>query len=253
MELVMSSDSQNNNQDYRSSFYEEYVSTFKHHIPSASFDHYKKIFDKQFLPLIEEFNKNASLIEFGCGAGNELQLLREKGYTNLFGIDISPEQIQKARIKGLNVEQTDVFRFLEVNEKKFDIIFALDFVEHFDKREILKLFGGFSKILKTGGKLILRTPNGEGLFPGRIIYGDLTHMTIFNSYSLTQLLLKTGFTDIKLFESIPVENNFSGLIRTILWRVIKFIIKIMRASEGASTINILTQNLICTSKKDTPE
>jgi SAM-dependent methyltransferase len=237
------------NKDYRAELYDEYVSSFKKKLPTLNLNYHQKFFRKQFIPLIKDFNKEASIIEFGCGPGKELQLLKDEGYYNLFGVDISEEQIQEAKSRNLNVELMDIFNFFKINKKKYDIIFAIDFIEHFHKKELVNLFEGFNKILNESGVLILRTPNGEGLFPGRIIYGDLTHLTIFNTYSLTQILQKTGFTDIKFFESFPIFNEIYGFFRTVVWKATKFIVNIIRISEGASTIDILTQNIICTSKK----
>ena len=50
--------------------------------------------------------------------------------------------------------------------------------------------------------MLVQTANGAGLFPAQVIYGDLTHMTIFTPHSLAQLLRASGFVDLA-FTDIP--------------------------------------------------
>jgi 2-polyprenyl-3-methyl-5-hydroxy-6-metoxy-1,4-benzoquinol methylase len=238
--------------DFRAELYNKYVSTFKSYIGgdnTANPESDYRAYEKQYLPLINSFNRDASLIDIGCGTGYFLQFLKSKGFNNLYGIDISEEQIDRAKQKGIHADVADAFHFLRTTEKKFDIIFILDFVEHFYKNELFELFQGLYAILNTNGIIIIRTPNGQGLFPGKIIHGDLTHLTIFNPNSLLQLLQATGFKNIKSYETGPVLKDVRGLIRTIIWKIFKVLVGIIRIAETGDREKIITQDFICVAQK----
>ncbi|MDP2364621.1 MAG: hypothetical protein Q8M94_12735, partial [Ignavibacteria bacterium] len=125
----------------------------------------------------------------------------------------------------------------------------MDVVEHFYKDELFDFFSGMNNILNENGVLIIHTPNGDGLFPNHIIYGDLTHLTIFNSNSLIQILRLTGFTDIDFYETGPTTKNFFGFVRLMLWKTIKVFIKSIRIIETGGAEKIITQDFICKAKK----
>lgn len=238
--------------DFRTEMYKKYISTFKMFIGNedtsdlnSDYEYYRR----KYYPLISDFPPETEIIELGCGSGYMLQFLKQQGFRNLYGIDISEEQIKKANDKGINAEVKNIYDFFKTNNKKFDIVFALDFVEHFYKDELLELFSGIKEIMNERGILIIRTPNGQGLFPGRIIYGDLTHLSIFNPDSLTQILKITGFDNIQFYETGPVAKSLVGFIRLVLWKIVKFIFKTMKMIETGTSGSILTQEFICTAQK----
>jgi len=199
----------------------------------------------KYLPLLSGVKPNDAILDLGCGNGDFMQFLRRNGFINVKGIDISPEQINIAISKGLNTCVADVFDFLKTKEDKFDAIVAIDFIEHFNKEEIINLFPFIHRSLKRGGRLILQTPNGQGLFPQQVIYGDFTHLTIFTPDSLRQILKIAGFDNIQFFETGPIPKDIKGVTRLILWRLVKVIANIFRKIEAGKTQEIWTENLIC--------
>ena len=42
-------------------------------------------------------NKNAAIVDVGCGYGRVLKILQEEGYTDLTGYDFSPQMIERGR------------------------------------------------------------------------------------------------------------------------------------------------------------
>src|SRR5262249_47783966 len=148
-----------------------------------------------------------------CGPGVILEFLKNKGFSNVQGIDVSQEQVAVSVKRGLNANVADVFEFLESKEQAYNAILALDFIEHFTRDEILSLIKEISKALKLGGMLLLQTPNGQGLFAGQVVYGDLTHFTIFTPESMSQVLRFAGFDLIEFHETGPVPKNFPNKLR----------------------------------------
>ncbi len=238
--------------DFRKKLYEKYNSSYKTYLSDFNPKYIAsmwKSYDYMYLPLISSFPKDIEILELGCGRGYLLEYLKNTGFNNLKGIDISEEQIEISKTKGFDVKVADAFEYLKNNGSKFKLIFALDFVEHFYKEELFQLFEGIFENLEEGGLLIMHTPNGQAIISPKMIYGDLTHLTIFTPVSAQQILRIIGFKDIKCFESEPVPKNIKGIIRVILWNVIKFSFNLIRLVEIGTMEKILTQNFIISAKK----
>jgi predicted TPR repeat methyltransferase len=238
--------------DFRNELYKRYDSTYKIHI--SNFDepliqNMWKWFDKKYLPLISSYPKESPILELGCGRGYMLEYLRKHGFSNLKGIDISEEQISISRKKGFDVDIANAIEFLEKNKNQFKIVIALDFVEHFYREELLSLFQGIYDSLEERGLFFFHTPNGQTILTSDLVYGDLTHLTIFTPNSAQQILRAVGFNKIDYFEAGPVPKNMNGFIRSIFWKIIKLGYNCIRLIEAGSTLKILTQNFIAVAKK----
>jgi len=237
--------------DFRAELYRRYVTTFHGgEVPSESDLHgYWTSCESWFLPLLDGLPRDAPILDLGCGYGPMMLFLKRRGFTRVEGIDISEEQIRAAKERGLNVTLTDAFEFLPSRQGVYAAIIAIDVIEHFTREEVLRLFPLLHEALQDNGRLILQTANGEGLFPGNVIYGDLTHLTIFTCGSLEQILLLTGFTDIRFRETSPASRGVKGAIRRLLWRLVRCYANFIRKVEAGKHHDIWTENLICVSRK----
>lgn len=239
-------------QDYRKTFYDSYVSTFKtEHLdtdPRVRKDALLGI-KHRFGPIFKDCKHDLSILEIGCGPGYLMEYLTNFGFKDVVGIDLSEEQINVARSRGLNAKNADAIDYLSEITNKYDIIIAIDFIEHLHREEILELFRYVQLALRTDGMIVIQTPNGEGLFPQHVIYGDLTHSTIFTENSLKQLLQLTGFRKITVQETGPIPKNLKGIIRVVLWKYITFIAKTIRLIEAGKYHSIWTENILCTAVK----
>ena len=237
--------------DYRVNFYNHYVSKFKGVDSQLSADSLSSYFawcNHNFLPLFKGSEPNDKILELGCGPGNMLEFLTKCGFKQVKGIDISSEQVELAKKHGCDAEVADVFEYLDGKQDTFDSIIALDFIEHFHKEELLELARLLFRALKKGGRLILQTPNGEGLFPRQIIYGDLTHLTIFTPASIMQLLKLVGFDNFHFTEADLIRRTRGKL----LWQLVKFVANSVRRIESGKSQTIWTENMICYCQKRIP-
>lgn len=232
--------------DFRQKLYDKYISSHKSlNMEAEKNSAYEiKWYKAKYLPALNNFDKNCSILDIGCGSGKMLDYLRYEGYTNLEGIDLSEEQLEIATQRGLKVKKENVFEYFEKNTKKFKVIIALDFIEHFTKEENLILFEEIYKTLDTGGVLVIRTPNAQGLQPERIMYGDLTHLCFFTPISLNQLAKVTGFSRCEYLETSPIINHIFGFPRVFMWSIVKFYANFFKKLEGATTQSIYTENFI---------
>jgi len=189
--------------------------------------------------------------DLGCGYGSFLYFLREAGYRNTAGVDVSLEQVETARKLGVdNVFHSDCVDFLERHPDEFDCLTAIDLLEHFRKEEILALLEAIRHSLRPGGSLLLRMPNGDGPFGAKILYSDFTHEMAFTPSSIRQVLAATGFERIEVYPEGPRVHGWVSAVRWVAWKFIcAFLLLYLAAETGRIRGHVLTQNLIAVAQK----
>ncbi|HET6512862.1 MAG TPA: class I SAM-dependent methyltransferase [Candidatus Kapabacteria bacterium] len=239
-------------QDFRQELYKGYVSAFKQENltetaqAQAAYDRWA---DARYYPLFSHLPKNAAILDLGCGPGRTMLFMKSKGFTNVTGVDISEEQTEIARRRGLNAITADVKDHLVQHSNEYDMIIMIDVVEHFSKAELIELFKLIHYSLKKGGIVIYQTVNGEGMYPTQIMYGDLTHMTYLTAGSSEQLLRATGFDRITAVGTPPVASGLKGILRSIAWTVISSVATLVRMIETGKKHRIWTENFVCRAEK----
>ncbi len=182
---------------------------------------------RYFLDFFKDLDTELCVLDAGCGDGLFMELLRNLGFKNLFGIDVSSSMLEKAKKKGLNVELKDIYALNEKN--KYDVVLAMDVLEHLEKPEeaLRKLWN----ILAPGGILYLNIPICESLAlrcwclvtltsREELVRGlDETHTNAYSKKELSSLLRRTGFSVIK---SQRISNRFP-LVGRISLKISEFL------------------------------
>ncbi len=240
--------------NYRTRIYENYASGFQdvhQEFDVVAAARAGKVWDYYFRDWLPE-RKDVSILDVACGSGKLLQFFKQRGYTNLTGVDISPEQVQIARQVLTNVIEANVLDFLEIHSEAFDLITGLDIIEHLKKDEALRFLDGCHAALKPDGRLILQTANAESPWGADHRYGDLTHEIGFNPNALTRILRLCGFGGIRACEAGPVRWGYSikSSIRYYLWQIIRGVLKLYNLVEtGGTGSGIFTRIFLMTAKK----
>lgn len=227
-------------------FYKNYVSSNTDKqivINSSVFQHNKPYFNWLIKKLAIEPKKK--ILDFGCGNGVLLYFLKNAGYYNIKGVDISEEQIVVARSLNLeDVQICDGIEFLKSTEESFDFIFLFDVLEHFSKSDSAEVLELVHSSLKESGKLILHVPNAEGVFGMSIRFGDLTHEECFTKSSISQLLKTCGFSAITLFEERPIIHGIYSFFRRIIYEMLTLPIRLLYLAETGSMDILLSRNIL---------
>ena len=209
------------------------------------------LFSAEILPLLPK-DKSIKILDIGCGFGSLIKLLKDSGYTNLTGIDLSESQVAIAHQFGLSeVQVNDINNFLSTKENTYDVITGVDIIEHFSKDELIDLLEIIKKSLRPSGIAIFRTPNNDAPFATIYSRGDFTHENYLNGSSAEQLMLSMGFCEIVVKEShIVVLGFLKEILRNILWKIYTFKVKLILFSSGRGTKNVLlSPNMIIKVKK----
>ncbi|GAB4174007.1 MAG: hypothetical protein Fur0039_15760 [Rhodocyclaceae bacterium] len=178
-------------------------------------------------------SRDARILDVACGGGKLLQFYLDCGYTDVHGVDVSPEQVTLARQVTPNVVQANVLDYLGAHAGRFELISGLDIVEHFRKDEVLRFLDLCHAALAPGGRLVLQTPNAESPWGTHHRYNDLTHELGFNRNALARLLGLVGFTAIEAREQGPVPWGYSAAstLRWCVWQMIRAGLKLWNVAE----------------------
>jgi 2-polyprenyl-3-methyl-5-hydroxy-6-metoxy-1,4-benzoquinol methylase len=194
--------------------------------------------------------KDAAIVELGCGGGRLLYYLCTLGYTNVRGVDISPDQVALARQVVPTLDEADTLEWLAASQERYDLLIALDLIEHFRKEEALRFLDLCFSALKPGGRLIVQTPNMDSPLGLQIRYGDYTHELGFNTDLLARLLRRAGFVSVELREQGPVPLGYSAVssLRWLVWQAIRRGVMVWNLAETGSTPCVLTRVFLATGK-----
>jgi len=239
--------------DYRTRIYKEYASRMQN--VATIFDEVEAVrwgraydtFLKGWLP-----EKNVAILDVACGGGNLLHFFKTRGYADLQGVDVSPEQVALSKQVTENITEANTIDYLVEKQQSYDLITGLDIIEHFQKSEVLKFLDASYGALKPGGRIILQTPNAGSPWGMMVRYGDFTHEVAFGPNSLKQLLSLCGFSEIESRETGPVIHGVLSLGRFLIWKIIRVGLAIWNLSEtGGMGSGIYTRTFLISGRKVT--
>ena len=188
---------------------------------------------------------NAPILDVGCGWGGFLAFLQSRGYTDLAGVDSSPQQVEIAQRLGLQqVEVGDIFDALYKFPNHYSCIIAFNVLEHLDKDQVLPFLKAAKAALRPNGCLLLELPNSNSPFGSRTRYWDFTHELSFTPTSLLQIFEVVGFSGVQLRERDPVVHGLKSLVRSILWQGIRQALGFYLVVEQGNTgYEVFTQDM----------
>lgn len=134
------------------------IKNTKRIIRKTNKDRYDRIKKNRYIPMmnliLKYADKSGSLLDIGIREGAFLDLLRDNGFTDLFGIDVFEDGVRMANERGFNCVIADAQNF-NLN-LTFDIITLSHVFEHVPQPE--KVAENVYNHLKTGGVLYVEVP-----------------------------------------------------------------------------------------------
>lgn len=155
--------------------------------------------------------KNKKVLELGCASGNSLKYLESKGAGELWGVDISSEQIEKAL--NANIKNSNFFvSSMEVNpgipNDYFDYVMSLYSIGY--SSNPLSVFKLASSYLKKNGKFVLCW--AHPFFNCLSIQDD--KLTINHNYNdETPQIITKGENKVELMQyNLKISTLINGII-----------------------------------------
>lgn len=158
------------------------------------------------LPYVELVADHQPVLDVGCGRGEFLTLLTERGI-DARGIDIDPGMIERSRAQGLPVEQADAVSYLErLDDRALGTVFSMQVIEHLPVESLRRMLELACRKLVPGGLLIAETINPHSNPAFKTFWVDLTHQhPIFPEVALAFCGL-AGFESAYVFA--PEHDSF---------------------------------------------
>jgi 2-polyprenyl-3-methyl-5-hydroxy-6-metoxy-1,4-benzoquinol methylase len=184
----------------------------------------------RFLPT----DKEVPILDVACGSGEFLLFLRQKGYRQLAGIDLSHEQVQAAKDMGLDsVLQTDALSYLTDHAAYYAMISAFSFLEHLTRDELFAHLDAVVAALQPDGVFLGVVPNAKGPFGSYVHYADITHELSFTPESIVQIAAVVGLEPIYIGECGPVLHSPVSFLRWLAWQSIRGLYLLARVTQAA--------------------
>jgi 2-polyprenyl-3-methyl-5-hydroxy-6-metoxy-1,4-benzoquinol methylase len=199
-------------------------------------------------------DREAQILDLGCGGGTLIYFLREAGYRQALGVDASPEQVAAARALNIpGIRQGELIETLRAaGDDSLDVVVAFDLIEHLTKPELLALADEVHRALKPQGRWIIHAPNAESPFGARVRYSDWTHEQAFTKESLGQLLRAVGFARVQCYEDQPTVHGVKSALRWLVWKAARGLLRLYWAAETGSAGRdcLFSQNLLAVGIKE---
>jgi O-antigen chain-terminating methyltransferase len=161
-----------------------------------------------YLPQTAEVSTSPIILDIGCGRGEWLELLREKGYTAK-GIDNNSVMIAQCNELGFQVEEADAIEYLtRTQSNAYRMITGIQLLEHFPFDRVLMILDEAYRTLCVNGVALFELPN-----PGNIVvathnfYMDPSHQKPIPSALLKFAAETVGFSNIAILPLHPYPDS----------------------------------------------
>ena len=133
----------------------------------------------EYLPKLAEAGIGSQampILDVGCGRGEWLELLRERGW-QVSGVDLNRVLVAMCEERGLPVIEADAIDYLRsLPEASVGAVTAFHLIEHLPLPRLIDFLDATVRALKPGGMAIFETPNPNNVFvSSRYFYLDPTH------------------------------------------------------------------------------
>lgn len=192
------------------------------------------------------------ILEIGCGWGQFLLWLRERGYNGAIGIDVGRRQVEFCRSLGLEaVVAADSTRFLLDHARGYQLIALHHVIEHMPSSAGLALLSAAHGSLRPGGRILVQTPNMSAASAGFSRYIEISHETGYAETSLAEILDLAGFESVHIFGS---RTPLALRPKRVAWLAMRALTRalwraILMAELGSDTPRILDKNIFGTGMK----
>jgi 2-polyprenyl-3-methyl-5-hydroxy-6-metoxy-1,4-benzoquinol methylase len=189
-------------------------------------------------------DRDTPVLDVACGEGSLLCLLRDLGYTNLSGFDISPENVRICHELGLGfVGQFDALELARMpGVGQYGAVYAMDILEHFPKERAADFVEQVRRLLLPGGYAVIQAPNMGSLLGCHHLHYCLSHEFGLTEKTAAVLMTLAGFEPGRT-ELRPAwgATTFAGRLREAYLSLLH---RLVRISEGAGGPRIPTKNLM---------
>lgn len=214
----------------------------------------------------EQMSPNIHVLDAGCGTGGLLSRLKEAGYQQVKGFDLSPIAVNICQKKGLDVQLGNLNDIATIQApSKFDVIVSNDNLYHLSAEQQLAFLKNANSRLNKGGLLLMNMPALSAFRGTHDRAVGILHR--FNRSEVKELIKPVGFEALTLrywpfglspaifvvrawqrltydpassIKPLSDLKTHGVLLNTLLFRLIKLEIRLARNTPfGSSLFTVL--------------
>lgn len=197
-----------------------------------------KLFDREFsgIPL-----KGRRLLDVGFGAGSLLDWARKRG-ADVEGVEVQAELREAALRQGVIASAS----LEELGDGRYDIVTLFDILEHIPRDAIPLVLQTLHRIVRPGGRIVIRVPNCQSPLGLLNQLGDATHVTMLSGPVVSQLLQQAGFHVVAVREAVSPNPAAAPLKRLFkpLQRMLQALFKLAYRAVWSTGATPLSVNVI---------
>jgi O-antigen chain-terminating methyltransferase len=168
----------------------------------------------RLLQYVDVFDGADNVLDLGCGRGEFLALLRERGI-RAHGLDLNHEMVEACRAAGLEAHEGDALAYLEtLPDASLGGLIAVQVVEHFQPAYLAQFLDTAYRKLRPGSAIVLETINPACWFAFFEAYiRDVTHAWPLHPETLKFLVVASGFqrVDLQWLSPYPADAKLQRI------------------------------------------
>lgn len=178
----------------------------------------------------------ADVLEIGFGSGNCVAWMTERG-SRVSVTEVSEKSCAAARARGYDVLPADLPAAAVDHADRFDTIIAFDVFEHLDLDTVGCYLDACCRMLKPGGRMLLRFPNAQSPFGLKTQAGDPTHKSQLSLSVLELMIVNRPYRVVRYTSSHLYLGKWMSpvwtkrVVRLALQKVMNAVLNFIYASD----------------------
>lgn len=192
----------------------------------------------------------STVFDIGCGDGHLMSWINSKGEYQVTGVDINKQDLDLAKNRRcLFKDVVSVYQDLivldiskKLPQKKFDVVLCSQVVEHFDKKDALKLIKRIEKLAKK--RAIVATTNGFFQFDSRVPAKHDIHLSGWSPQEFLAAGFKVQGSGLKVvYKPGSLKDIVPNFLHPLLFAISYIATPILRSFYSASLLLITHKDM----------
>lgn len=211
---------------------------------SADFDD----LDLNYTPWLPA-DRDAAVVDVGCGSGRVLAFLASRGYRRLEGFDRDPGAVAlaRSRVSAPIAVEDEWPRFFASKPSAFDLVILKDVIYYVPREHLVGALTAVRRAIRPGGRAIVEVFNGAAFTGPFVAYKDDAILWTPTEHTLRRFLERAGFVSVTVHAHRPPARTvkrrlFNAVAR--LWRGVLRTIYVLERGFADENPRILTTKIL---------